>query len=407
MRSPTFGELVRAHRSRHGWSLRGLGQQISFHHGYIGRVEQGIKFPERPFARLADQALSAGGEIEEAWAAHAGELSRADRLSKMTTASLGESLVLIAGEDSDLDDLHQQAEDLAVDYLSQPPSTMLPRSVALRGQLLDRLRSHRYRINQLPDVYRSLAVLQGILSYAALDLGHSEAATTHAAAAWALADRTDDDRMRMWVRGTQSLIARFEGDFDRGLSLVQDGLSYSAVGSGRLRLLAGLGQCRANLGDTEGARSVIAEAGRLRESTDDPDLASGGSFPSGIFEFSAAKQHYYAGSSLMWLPSAAAAREAAEEAGRAITLWENGPPQHRPLDDEALARVYRATAYARLHELDAAAEAVRPVLNLPKDRQISWITKRLHGLAALLDAPSVQASAEAAALRDSVRDVAG
>jgi hypothetical protein len=329
---------------------------------------------------------------------------REDLVSKMTTESLGESLDLIAaGEDSDLDDLHQQAEDLAADYLSQPPSTMLPRAVALRGQLLDRLRSHCYRINQVPDAYRSLAVLQGILSYAALDLGHSGAATTHAAAAWALADRTDDDRMRMWVRGTQSLIARFEGDFDRGLSLVQDGLSYSAVGSGRLRLLAGLGQCRANLGDGDGARSVIVQAARLRESIDDRGPAES-SFPSGIFEFSAAKQHYYAGSSLMWLPSASAARQAAEEAGRAITLWENGPPQHRPLDDEALARVYQATAYVRLRELDAAAE---PVLNLPKDRQISWITKRLHGLAALLDGPSVRAAAEAAALRDSVRDAAG
>jgi hypothetical protein len=115
----------------------------------------------------------------------------------------------------------------------------------------------------------------------------------------------------------------------------------------------------------------------------------------GIFEFSEAKQHYYAGSSLIWLNGAADAERAAREAAEAIAMWTQEPPESRSLDDEALAHVYQGTAYLQLGQLDAATHAVRPILDLPPERQISWIRKRLARFAGMLRGEPYTGSHEA------------
>ena len=54
-----FGGTLRELRVGRGWSLRDLGERIRFNRGYIGKVEQGEKFPDRQFAELANRALGA------------------------------------------------------------------------------------------------------------------------------------------------------------------------------------------------------------------------------------------------------------------------------------------------------------------------------------------------------------
>jgi hypothetical protein len=168
-----------------------------------------------------------------------------------------------------------------------------------------------------------------------------------------------------------------------------------------LRLLAGLAQCRANLGDSPGANEALDLAEREREALHSRDSVGG------LFEFSRAKQHYYAGSSLMWLTGRPDAERAAREAALAVAMWEQEPAESRSLDDEALAHVYEATARVQLGDLDGAAEAVAPILDLPPERQISWITKRLGGLADRLDAHMYAGSGDALDLRDRLRGAGG
>jgi hypothetical protein len=79
----------------------------------------------------------------------------------------------------------------------------------------------------------------------------------------------------------------------------------------------------------------------------------------------------YAGSSLIWLDGGPDAQRAAQEAAQAIAIWEHAPPESRSLDDEALAHVYQATAHLQLRQLDAATAAIRPILDLAPERQIS------------------------------------
>jgi hypothetical protein len=88
------------------------------------------------------------------------------------------------------------------------------------------------------------------------------------------------------------------------------------------------------------------------------------------------------------------------------------PVQQRSLDDEALAHVYMATARLQLGEVDGALEAVRPVMDLPPERQISWREKRVGNLADILaqdryrgSITAATALAEVRAYADDARDL--
>ena len=60
------------------------------------------------------------------------------------------------------------------------------------------------------------------------------------------------------------------------------------------------------------------------------------------------------------------------------------------------------TAYLQLGQLDAAAAAIRPILDLPPERQISWIYKRMARFTSLLHSAPFTGSREAADLRDEI-----
>ena len=75
-----------------------------------------------------------------------------------------------------------------------------------------------------------------------------------------------------------------------------------------------------------------------------------------LFEFSRAKRHLYAGSSLIWLTEAADLHRAPREATEAVKMWETEPPATRSLDGEVPAHIYAATAQAQLRRPTAALD---------------------------------------------------
>jgi tetratricopeptide (TPR) repeat protein len=207
-----------------------------------------------------------------------------------------------------------------------------------------------------------------------------------------------DHELRAWVRGTQSLIARFQADYERALGLVRDERQYATKGTSAPRVLCGEAQCLANLGDSSGANKALDAAQDAREQADEPDSISG------LFTFSETKQHYYAGSSLIWLDGGPDAERAAREASQAITMWQQEPAETRSLDDEALGHIYLGIARLKLAELDGAHEAIRPILDLPPERRISWIGKRLEQFASLLSRQPYTRSPLAGEVRDEIRE---
>lgn len=82
------------------------------------------------------------------------------------------------------------------------------------------------------------------------------------------------------------------------------------------------------------------------------------------------------------------------------------PPERRSLDDEALAHIYQGTTRLQLGQLDAGEAVIRPILDLPEDRQISWIRKRLARFSGILETERYERPIEAQALGDEIRAMA-
>ncbi|MFV8127512.1 helix-turn-helix transcriptional regulator [Streptomyces syringium] len=393
-----FGSELRERRRAAGLSLGDLAQRVHIDRSHIHHVESGRRSPTREFAEAVELVLGADGQLMAAFEREDRERREQAATRRTLAASLAASRDLVELADLELDELHAGVEETAVDYLGTAPGPMLRRADALRGDALSRLRDYRHGPHERADLYVVAGRLSGILAYAALDLGDPGAALEHARAAGRCAQYAGDMELLMWVRGTQSLISRFNGDYRIALDYVRDGLQYAGEvpGTGEARLLCGEVQCLANLGDSRAANQTLRIAEQARERAHRPDTLAG------LFEFSETKQRYYAASSLIWLNGGDDARAAATEAEAAIASWERMPPAQRSLDDERLCHIYLATARVQLGEVEAAAEAMAPVLALPVEDQISWINKRARRVGGMLSAPRFQHASAATALREAI-----
>ncbi|MFJ3793838.1 helix-turn-helix domain-containing protein [Kitasatospora sp. NPDC090091] len=418
----TFPRLLRALRVEEGWSLADLAERVHYSRGHVHNIETGKRPPAEDFARAADRALGADGLLLNRWrtdTARPAASPGAARLNALLAATAASSRVLADMADLEIDTIERDVAGLAEAYLACPPGPMLHDAHHLRQDVTARLRTRHHRPTERTRLYRAAGHLSGVLAYAALDLGRADIAGEHARAAWRCADFAGDDELRVWVRGTQSLIARFGSDFDAALDFILDGLQYAhpatgpgrtggargggvggGLGTGLARLLCGQAQCLANLGDAAGANAALDAAEIAREHAGDDTLG-------GLFAFSTAKQAYYAGSSLIWLDGGPDAARAAREAETAIRLWQDQGPGERSLDDEHLAHVYLATARLQLDDAEGATAAVAPVLDLPEDLRISWIVKRMDRLAGMLEQPRYAGNTTARDTAEKIRAQAG
>jgi transcriptional regulator with XRE-family HTH domain len=383
-----FGQTMRRLREDAGIGLRELARRVPTDPGYLSKIETGTRVPTVELAAALGDRLGVGGQlvalvpIDDPVAASVRDSQRIGRL-------------LCARPMRDVaDTIGERTGQLAVDYLHSPPAPMLEQSLELRRVAGDKLR--RARPEHIRDLTLWIGYLSGVLAYATLDLGNAAAALAHADIAFTAADRAGSNELRAWVRGTQSLILRFDGRYVDALRHAERGLQYCDAGTARIRLLCGVAQSAANLGDARAAHQALDAAAEARDRVDGADTLAG------LFTFSEAKQAYYSGSSLIWLTSPADARRARAEALTAIDRWQTSDADERSLDDEALAHVYAATASVQLHDLEAAAELLEPILGLPEEQRISWIRKRMARVAGLLAEPPYTSDPLAAELRERI-----
>jgi len=377
--------------------LRELARRVPTDPGYLSKIERGSQVPSPDMALAIDTALGVDGQLVAL-------LPPPDRTALAVRESERLSRLIAESQAQRADDLLIGAKNAAVAYLSSPPAQMLDEAWEVRRDALAVLRKTT-RPSALTDITLAVGELSGVLAYAALDLGQPAQALVHAQAAFDAADVVGSGELKAWVRGTQSLIARFAGDYRAALRFALDGLRHVHNGSARVRLLCGVAQCHANMGNADAARAALDAAADAREDVDGPDAP-------GLFGFSATKQAYYSGSSLIWLPDREDATRALAEATRAVELWQASTADERSLDDEALAHVYAATASLQLQELEHAAAWLEPILGLPEEQilglpeeqRISWIRKRLARVAVLLAEPPYEHDPLAVELRKRIAE---
>jgi transcriptional regulator with XRE-family HTH domain len=392
----TLGDLIRNARTQQALSIRHLATRTNISPSMLSLIETGHRHPTQATIGALDTALNAGGNITEAWEQADQQRQRNHRTAKTINESVRDSLKMVTTEDEgQWPDLTGHAENLAETYLLRSPAEMLAEAMNARAIMLSRI---DLPSANLATARRALAVIQGVLAYAALDLGHPIAAQVHADVAKTMAQRAEDTALTQWVHSTQALIYRYTGDFDAAIDAGEEGLALGAApGTGKARLWAGLAQSRSRAGDLDGAKSALYEGQRERDKLIAPDELGG------LFAFSRAKQETYILAALRISDSPADVQRAVRAAEDARMMWAADDAGIEPVRDERLCRAHQAAALVAAEDLGEVSATLAPLLELPADQRSSWLTRELDDIHDALLAPRWSGSVEAEALRDLIR----
>ena len=150
------------------------------------------------------------------------------------------------------------------------------------------------------------------------------------------------------------------------------------------------------LGDAESVRAAGDRAGRLRERTVPDDMDSLG----GLLNFRPEKQLYYAVESHVLLGHGDA--RTAHRAEQAVEVFSDPDAPHWAFGDQAGAHCNLALIRLHAGDLDGAADAVRPVLDLPPRQRNRGIVVSAQRVQALLSRETVRTAAVARDLREEI-----
>ncbi|MGH4016809.1 MAG: hypothetical protein ACRDSL_23325 [Pseudonocardiaceae bacterium] len=150
-------------------------------------------------------------------------------------------------------------------YETAGPLVLAPETVQAR-RLVHQLLAGNQRLSQRARLFELAGQLSGLLCYMAVNLGNFSTAQAYGAEAFELARFIEHDDLAAWVRGTQSFGAYYTGDYERALTLAQDGQRY-AKGDMQAVRLAINGEARASgkLNDWRGTVGAVGRAYRLAE----------------------------------------------------------------------------------------------------------------------------------------------
>jgi hypothetical protein len=231
------------------------------------------------------------------------------------------------------------------------------------------LESGHAKPSQVRDLYLLAALQSGMLAKASHDLGDPQSAMMQARTAVVCAEQAEHQGMRAWVRGLQSLISYWADRPEDALHYARQGASTSRDLRGSVNVwLAGLeARAAALLGDAETVHQANRRAEELRERTvpDDLDVLGGN------FYFSQAKQAYYDVEACVLLGDGNA--NLVRRAEEAVRGFSDANDPHWAFGDLAGTQSDLALACLSTGDLDGAAEAVRPVLDLLPSRRTAGI----------------------------------
>ena len=426
LRSPRdlFGWQLRRLREVRGLSQEALGLEVHLSGAAIGSYERGRSLPAEDEARRLDEVLGGNGLLFASWHLDAQSTQHADGHADSAAVSMRGDARPVTMETPDrpptledqlsasaelaaefgawteqlqggavmLEVLHQRVRRLAHSCLTLPPGAVMRYAEPLSREVFRLAREPR-KPAVARDMYALAAQLCTLLGWLAGDLGALDAAELHARAAWASADAAQDAESSAWALALQAKNAFWRRDFLGSAELAQRGQRHAGAGTSLLMLVCQEADAYSELGATQ----PTVEA--LRRADDGAEQIRTADTLGGLFGCSPARHAAYA--------AACNLRLGADYADRALTEAERGlglADERTSFGSVAQLHITRTLAQASAGRIDAAAEAARPVLELPPPQRMATVVGRLKPLAGLLDRPSVRSSPLARDLRAQVLD---
>ncbi|MFE0076383.1 hypothetical protein ACFWYW_46685 [Nonomuraea sp. NPDC059023] len=277
-----------------------------------------------------------------------------------------------------LDDVSRVAQH----YPRVPLVELLPELSELQD-MTHTLLEGRQPPGETSSLYLLAGVIGGLMAKASHDTGDAHAAMTQARSAFMCAERIGHDGLAAWIRTLQSMIAYWSGRPHEAARYVEDGARLAAGVDGTVKVWVAAQHARVLgvLGDHEGVAAAVHSAVDVRDQVREDDLDRLG----GILTFPQARQDYYAADANVWIPGNE--QQTIQAATEAINAYAQAAPEDHSFSDEAGARCDLAVARVSLGELDGAAEALDPVLDLPVGQRIEGIAASMHRVHAALRGP--------------------
>ncbi|MFI9786093.1 hypothetical protein ACIHEI_21730 [Kitasatospora sp. NPDC051984] len=297
-----------------------------------------------------------------------------------------------------LGQIQDEVRRLTVAYPKLALPTLLGDLVEVQDLTFRLLEQGRVKPLQARELYLLAGITSGMLAKASHDLGNPSAAMMQARTAFVCADNADHHAMRAWVRSLQSLISYWAGR-------PAEAADYADLGqtvTGNVRGTTGVwlaclsARAHALLGNGEATRAAISRAEDARAAVEPDDLDGFG----GIMTFSVPRQLYYVAEATVHLGEDPALGETQAEA--AVTAYRTATEDEWAFGDEAGAQTDLALARIARGEIEGAAEAVRPVLDLPIEQRNFGITSSAQRVHAALPFDAHRGGGAAAGLREEI-----
>jgi hypothetical protein len=374
-----------------GIGVHQLAAQVPCSAGHISNLRNGKKQPSPTIADRLDHLLNAGGQLSRAArdpAAISDPLNCRVLLDELTgqAIELGRWVETSNVGDGTIGQLDDALDRIARDYLRLPPEPLVSRAadVACRvGYLL----RERQRLRHTRDLYVTASKAYAFLSWVAGDLGQLAVAAAHGRAALILAEECGHPGARALAFCALSKTAYWDGRPQRAAEFAQQGYDCAPANSTRA-LLA----CQeADATDVPFALDAIQRASEAQaEISRDDDLP-------GVFSCAQVRTANYCIGVHLRNGDPASAIEAADSA----VAWGEG--EEVGYGTWGQIEIGAAIAHLATNELDAAAERLAHVLELPPERRLATLTGRLREVTPTLRRRPYATDPQASDLADHIR----
>jgi tetratricopeptide (TPR) repeat protein len=275
-----------------------------------------------------------------------------------------------------VDQLRDDVQRLALAY-PQRPLTELLGDLAETQDTLFALLERRQTPNQARQLHFLASVTSGLLAKASHDFADPHAAMLQARTAILCADQADHNGLRAWLRGLQSLVAYWAGRYAEAVRYAEMGIAFAGQGGGTTSVWLPVSAARAYAALGNGDRAVAAiRAAEEAWYAVEPDAVDE---LGGICTFNQARTLYYGADALAWLPDQA--DEAVALSSQAVAAYEDRSDPSWAFGDEAGSHADLAIARIASRDVEGAADALAPVLELVPEQRINGIVhsvQRVH-----------------------------